>query len=356
MSLQKWFRYPFGIGGDRAAIPDATQPSGAVSYQQAYGPQYELPYDDANARDIERTQNNQLHYDITTALQEYQTNGVPDWIEPSQNGGVNYAYPLGARVRYSDGKIYVSQKAANSSLPTVVADWTEESGRLLRTTRFTLVGGVQNVSVNGGANTTVGAGTFTRLPGTKFARVRAQGAGSGGAGATAPAGGFVTLGAPGCAGSYLESIFTAAELGTSHAVVVGAASAGSSGAVGGSSSVGALATAPGGSAAGQLASQTPPTLNGNGNLAAAPTGANIVSIRGAAPNLTVAQSATVGQGGAGGPSVFGAGGNGPAMNVNGTNASNYGAGGSGVLVNSGGGTATAGAGGDGIVIYEEYGQ
>src|SRR6478735_8249943 len=121
--LSKFFRYAFGVAGDKTAIPDATQVSGAVSYQQAYGPQYELPYGDANARDVERAQNNQLHYDITTALQEYQTNGTPDWIDPSQNGAANYPYPVGARVRYSDGNIYGSIAAANTALPTDPTKW-----------------------------------------------------------------------------------------------------------------------------------------------------------------------------------------------------------------------------------------
>lgn len=121
--LNKFFRYAFGVAGDKTAIPDATQVSGAVSYQQAYGPQYELPYTDPNARDVERAQNNQLHFDITTALQEYQTNATPDWIDPAQNGAVMYAYPLRARVRYSDGQVYESLAAANASLPTDATKW-----------------------------------------------------------------------------------------------------------------------------------------------------------------------------------------------------------------------------------------
>jgi len=128
MALNKFFRYPFAVAGDKTAVPDPTQVSGAVSWQQGYGPQYELPYTDPNARDIERNQNNQLHYDITTALQEYQTNGVPDWIDPAQNGAANYAYPLGARVRYTDGVIYESIAAANNTLPTDVTKWIAVGG------------------------------------------------------------------------------------------------------------------------------------------------------------------------------------------------------------------------------------
>lgn len=128
MALSKYFRFAFGTAGDKTAIPDTTQPSGAVSYQQAYGPQYELPYSDPNSRNIERPQNNQLHYDITTALQEYQQNGTPDWIDPSQNGGANFAYAIGARVRYTDGVIYESIAAANNTIPTDVTKWIAVGG------------------------------------------------------------------------------------------------------------------------------------------------------------------------------------------------------------------------------------
>lgn len=352
--LNYFFKVPFADLGDKAAIPQAVQGDGTVSFTQGFGPDYELPYSNANSKDVPRDKSNQLNYAVTKALQEYQTNGVPDWIDPAQNGGVNFPYPAGATVRYSDGLIYVSQKAANNSLPTVAADWFQETGRLIRTTRYVRVAGVQNVSVDGAANTTSGAGTHTRLAGAKFLRVKVQGAGSGGAGGAAPAAGLVSLGAPGCAGSYAESLFTAAAFGASQTITVGLGSAGNSGAVGGTSSVGALTTAPGGAAAGGLAGQTPPTVNGTGTTSGAPTGANLLSIVGAAPQLTIAQSATVGNGGAGGASMFGPGGNGPVINTNGTNAINPGSGGSGCLVNSGGGTATGGAGAAGIIIIEEY--
>lgn len=227
-------------------------------------------------------------------------------------------------------------------------------GRLLRRLVYARVGGVQMVSINGAAFTATGAGTYIPGSGANFVILKVQGAGSGGAGATAPAGGLVSLGAPGSSGSYGESYFPIATVGASQVVTVGLGSAGNSGLVGGTSSVGALTTAPGGTAAGGLASQSPPTLNGNGTPAAAATGANLFSIAGASPNLTIAQSATVGSGGSGGASIFGPGGNGPAMNTNGVAGVNPGSGGSGSLVNSGGGTSTSGAGAPGIVIIEEY--
>ena len=351
--LNQYFRVPFADSGDKAAIPEPTQVGGEVSYTQGFGPDYELPYSNANSKDIPRDQSNQLYYAVTKALQEYQQNGVPDWIDPTQNSGVNFPYPLGARVRYSDGKIYISQKAANNSLPTVAADWAEETGRLVRTSVYVLIAGVQNVIHNGAAPTTTGAGTHTRLAGTKYLRTRVQGGGSGGAGSVATAG-LVSMGAPGSSGSYAEALFTAAAFGASQTITVGAGSAGSSGVAGSTSSVGSLTTAPGGTGASALLNQSAPSFNGNGTAAGSPSGANLFGVIGRSPFVTVALSTSAGYGGAGGSSLFGQGAAGPAINVNGVNATNYGSGGSGTVVNNSGGTATGGAGAGGIIIIEEF--
>lgn len=227
-------------------------------------------------------------------------------------------------------------------------------GRLLRTTVYKRVAGVQNVSVDGGANTTVGASTFTPIAGMKFAIVEAQGGGSGGAGAIGAGVGNVSMGGPGACGSYGMSRYDAATIGASQAVVVGLGSAGSSGAVGGTTSLGSLLTAPGGSAAGALVNQAPPSFNGTGGAAPAPTGANLVSIQGISPFVSVGLSASAGYGGAGGSSPFGQGAPGPAINTTGVAAVNPGSGGSGTVVNQAGGTAQGGAGAAGLLIVREY--
>lgn len=122
--LNKFFRFPFARSGDKTAIPDAVVPAGNVSYDQGYGPDYQRVKSDPLAKDIERDKMNQLFNDVTTALQEYQTNGVPDWIAPAQNGGVNYSYPIDAMVRYTDNKIYRSVIALNTDIPGATANWT----------------------------------------------------------------------------------------------------------------------------------------------------------------------------------------------------------------------------------------
>ncbi|MGJ0509070.1 MAG: gp53-like domain-containing protein [Methylocystis sp.] len=124
MALAKFFRFPFATSGDKAVIPDATQPAGTVSYEEGFGPDYELdPGVDPAAKDVPRDETNQLYFDITTALREYQTFGVPDYIEASQNGGVAFEYAKFARVRWTDGKVYVSKVDNNADDPTVAASW-----------------------------------------------------------------------------------------------------------------------------------------------------------------------------------------------------------------------------------------
>lgn len=201
------------------------------------------------------------------------------------------------------------------------------------------------------------SGTYTPTPGMATCIVRCQGGGGAGGGATGAASGNVSLGAPGAAGAFGVGRFTAAQIGASQAVTIGAGGAGVSGGAGGNggtSSLGTLITAPGGPGGGTLTNQVPPTLSGNGSNSASPTGANIVGSQGAAGSFTTALSSSAAGAAPGGASVFGAGGYGVSINTNGIAGTNAGSGGSGSAVNSGGGSSTGGAGAPGIVIVEEY--
>lgn len=123
-----YFYYPFGIDGDLTAIPITTQPSGAISYQQGYGPDYELDLlTNPDAIPIGRTTMNQLFFDITTLLQQYSQYGVPLFITTSQNQGVPFPYPIFARVYYG-GLVYENQVAANIVLPGTDDTWLVISG------------------------------------------------------------------------------------------------------------------------------------------------------------------------------------------------------------------------------------
>lgn len=129
--MAKFFVYPFALAGDKTAIPEPTQGSGSVSYNEGWGPDYGLDLDtDPNALPIPRDQTNQLYYDITDAIRQYQTHGTPDFITTADNLGSAFAYDLYAYVRYDDGsgfKIYENQVQGNTALPTD-ASWQVVSG------------------------------------------------------------------------------------------------------------------------------------------------------------------------------------------------------------------------------------
>lgn len=116
--LNHYFMTPFADAGDKAAIPNAVQPDGSVSMAQGFGPDYELPYANPDSKDVPRDKSNQLQWLISKALQEYQNNGVPDWVTAAQNGGVNLSYPIAARVRGTDGNVYHAMVSASNTDPT----------------------------------------------------------------------------------------------------------------------------------------------------------------------------------------------------------------------------------------------
>ena len=125
-----FFKVAFADSGDKTAIPQATQPSGEVSYTEGFGIDYQLEQGvDPDAKDIPRDQFNQLMYAITGALQQYQTLGFPDFITTSDNGGSPYSYSINATCRFNNGhagsgyKNYYSLVDANTSDPTDATKW-----------------------------------------------------------------------------------------------------------------------------------------------------------------------------------------------------------------------------------------
>jgi len=129
--MAKFFLYPFADGGDKAPIPDGTQVNGSVSYQIGWGGDYQLDLDtDPNAKPIPRDQSNQLYFDITDNIRQYQTEATPDYITPAENLGAPFAYPVFARVRYDDGggvRLYENQVPGNTTDPTDPS-WIDISG------------------------------------------------------------------------------------------------------------------------------------------------------------------------------------------------------------------------------------
>lgn len=120
--MLKFFRLPFATTGDKTAVPDAVDSNGNVSYSQGYGFDYQRQKTDPAAKNIERDKMNQVFFDMTTAIAELQSQGVPDFITSALNGGAAYSYAINSLVRYS-GDVYVSLVAANTALPSDATKW-----------------------------------------------------------------------------------------------------------------------------------------------------------------------------------------------------------------------------------------
>lgn len=128
-----FFKYPFASSGTRTSI-DTTNatPDGPVSYQYGFGIDYQLVLGtDVNALPINRGQSNQLYFDITDNLNQYQTQGVPNWITSVDNGGTPYSYDIYAVVRYDAGGgtlVYENQIQDNTSTPGDDDTWLPIQG------------------------------------------------------------------------------------------------------------------------------------------------------------------------------------------------------------------------------------
>ncbi len=212
------------------------------------------------------------------------------------------------------------------------------------------------------------SGTYTPTAGMKYCRVRIQAPGGGGGGADGVGDGGGTNGTNGGGGGggeYAEGWFTAAQIGASQAVTIGAVGAagsntGGDGGTGGTTSLGALLTAIGGTGGTGSGSDSTSSSSrsggagGNGGTGSffqqrGGTGGNGMSQR----NITVQLT----WGGAQGGSFFaptGTPSNAQGGSSSGTNGIPYGQGGRGGFVQSTTGVA-GGSGGAGIVIVEEFG-
>lgn len=121
--MARFIRFPWATTGDRTAIPFNTDPSGAVSYAQGFGPDYEIAPGDPGWKPVPRDETNGLYYDLTDNIRQYQINGAPDWHPAADNAGVAISYPLNAIVRWND-LVYRSAVANNTVEPgTDPAKW-----------------------------------------------------------------------------------------------------------------------------------------------------------------------------------------------------------------------------------------
>ena len=185
------------------------------------------------------------------------------------------------------------------------------------------------------------SGTYTPTSGMQYCIVHMVG---GGAGGTQNSSGSYGGGGGG-AGEYATGVFSAAAIGASKTVTIGAGGAVTT--AGGTTSLGTLLTAVGGGA-GTVNSYTP----GAGGTGGTGTGLHVPGGQGATGSGVFSGPQFIG--GSGGASFFGSGGRGGVGNLdNGTAGTAYGSGGGG-NGNVGGVWAAAGAGASGCVIIYEY--
>jgi hypothetical protein len=190
-------------------------------------------------------------------------------------------------------------------------------------------------------------GTYTPTSGTQFVIVECIGGGGGGGSSTSGSANCLQ-GAGGGAGGYSRSQLTAAQIGASQAVTVGAGGAG--GGAGGTTSFGTLVIALGGSSGSVAVSGTTVPIGGAG---AAP-GTGDVAIGGtpggmglySTTNNPISLSGNGGSGPLGGSATA-------TLNVVPPAANGFGGGGAGGAVN-GASTIAGGPGSAGIVIITEY--
>lgn len=128
MAATKYFRFLFGQAGTRLSVPDVAPVDGTVSYENGWGPDYAEDLNtEPTALPIPRPQSNQLLYDLTQGLQQYQQIGIPNFISSSDNGGTPYSYAKYSLCLYDVGgglgpQIWRSTDNSNTTTPGAVGN------------------------------------------------------------------------------------------------------------------------------------------------------------------------------------------------------------------------------------------
>lgn len=113
--INGYFDIPFAENGDLNTIPDPTQPSGTVSYNQGFPIGYSTPVASGGIL-VPRTAFNQVLFDITSAIQNWQQNTVAPFITTTMNGGTPYSYSKYNMV-LNGGVAYMSLANSNTDTP-----------------------------------------------------------------------------------------------------------------------------------------------------------------------------------------------------------------------------------------------
>lgn len=115
MPINNYIDTIWANSGDVVPIPDPTQGSGTVSYNQGFPIGYSTPVS-SGGFNVPRTAINQVLKDITTVLQQYQQHGTPPFITSVMNGGSPYSYSAFDRALLG-GVVYQSLVSSNTDTP-----------------------------------------------------------------------------------------------------------------------------------------------------------------------------------------------------------------------------------------------
>lgn len=122
--LTKYYVDAFGITGTiTPVVPDAPDPSGFMSYSQGFTFDYQRDLtSDPLAKSPTYVNFNNIFYDITLNIQDYQRWGFPGFITAANNAGTAFTYGHYAIVRYSASgaapyNLYMSLVDGNADTP-----------------------------------------------------------------------------------------------------------------------------------------------------------------------------------------------------------------------------------------------
>lgn len=201
------------------------------------------------------------------------------------------------------------------------------------------------------------SGTYVPSANLLFAQVCAKAGGGGGGVGDASGSGVIALGGGGGEGAFVEGFLTAAQIGASQSVIIGAGGAGGTvsnwgGSTGGTTSLGSLFSADGG-VGGVGISSTSGTTGGGGGAGGSGGSGSLITPGAPGGNSNAGTTNTAGMGGGNGgaPSVGVAGSSPASVTGNGGFANSGGGGGGGVGYGS---AANGGAGGSGFLKIIEY--
>ena len=258
---------------------------------------------------------------------------------------------------FSTGKSYVVGNPVNYQGLLYIANTAVAAGAWNATQWTQISGGGISHPLSFNVRSFTASGTYTPSANLNFAIIECVGGGGGGGGAGAYAGNQ-TFAPGGGSGGYSRVTASAATIGASQTVTIGAAggagtAAGGNGGNGGTTSVGTLCVANGG-----LGGHGFPSTGGiayGGGAGGAPGTGDIATA--GAPGDGSGYSTAIITTGTGGSGTFGGGGKSPdggtaTANVAGIAGRNYGSGGSGGF--SIGGGAAGGAGSLGYVVITEF--